>query len=148
MKKEKNIIFCSRDRFGVKPFYYTQVDNKFVFGSEIKQLLQFYSERYVNKKILMNYLVIGYENYNNEEIKDYHAVTEEIEIADDLSGIWIQVERLVGEKYTKIIKMYYEGKSFVEIAEEFGVSKQRVNSMFWNSIKKIQNNKKLFANFV
>jgi predicted DNA-binding protein YlxM (UPF0122 family) len=44
--------------------------------------------------------------------------------------------------------MYYEGKSFVEIAEEFGVSKQRVNSMFWNSIKKIQNNKKLFANFV
>lgn len=48
--KEKNIIFCSRDRFGVKPFYYTQVDNKFIFGSEIKQLLQFYSERYVNKK--------------------------------------------------------------------------------------------------
>ena len=92
--------------------------------------------------------LLQYENYNNEEVKDYHDVTEEVEIADDLSGIWIQVERLVGEKYTKIIKMYYEGKSFVEIAEQFGVSKQRVNSMFWNSIKKIQNNKKLFANFV
>ena len=92
--------------------------------------------------------LLQYENYNNEEIKEYHAVTEEVEITEDLSGIWIQVERLVGEKYTKIIKMYYEGKSFVEIAEEFGVSKQRVNSMFWNSIKKIQNNKKLFANFV
>lgn len=64
--KEKNIIFCSRDRFGVKPFYYTEIDNNFVFGSEIKQLLEFYEDRYVNKKVLMNYLVIGYENYNNE----------------------------------------------------------------------------------
>lgn len=64
--KEKNIIFCSRDRFGVKPFYYTEVDNKFIFGSEIKQLLEFYQDRYVNKTVLMNYLVIGYENYSNE----------------------------------------------------------------------------------
>lgn len=64
--KEKKIIFCSRDRFGVKPFYYTQVDDKFIFGSEIKQLLEFYEDRYINKKVLMNYLVIGYENYDNE----------------------------------------------------------------------------------
>jgi asparagine synthase (glutamine-hydrolysing) len=64
--KEKEIIFCSRDRFGVKPFYYTQVEDKFIFGSEIKQLLEFYGERYVNKKILMDYLVIGYENHTNE----------------------------------------------------------------------------------
>lgn len=64
--KEREIIFCSRDRFGIKPFYYTEVDNKFVFGSEIKQLLEFYDERYVNKKILMDYLVIGYENHTNE----------------------------------------------------------------------------------
>lgn len=64
--KEKEIIFCSRDRFGVKPFYYTEIDSKFIFGSEIKQLLEFYDERYVNKKILMDYLVIGYENHTNE----------------------------------------------------------------------------------
>ncbi|MFA5233466.1 MAG: asparagine synthase (glutamine-hydrolyzing) [Sulfurimonas sp.] len=64
--KEKEIIFCSRDRFGVKPFYYTEVNGKFVFGSEIKQLLAFYDERYVNKKILIDYLVIGYENHTSE----------------------------------------------------------------------------------
>jgi asparagine synthase (glutamine-hydrolysing) len=64
--KRKNIIFCSRDRFGIKPFYYTEVGDKFIFGSEIKQLLEFYDERYVNKKILMDYLVIGYEDHTNE----------------------------------------------------------------------------------
>lgn len=33
---EKKIIFCSRDRFGIKPFYYTVFDNRFYFASEIK----------------------------------------------------------------------------------------------------------------
>ena len=64
--KSKNILFCSRDRFGIKPFYYTEVENKFIFGSEIKQLLEFYTKRYVNKDILMDYLVIGYEDHTNE----------------------------------------------------------------------------------
>jgi asparagine synthase (glutamine-hydrolysing) len=37
---EKNQrLFCARDRFGIKPFYYTQVDGSFLFASEIKALL-------------------------------------------------------------------------------------------------------------
>jgi len=64
--KEKEIIFCSRDRFGVKPFYYTEIDDKFIFASEIKQLLEFYEDKFVNKKILMDYLIIGYEDHTNE----------------------------------------------------------------------------------
>jgi len=64
--KGKNIIFCSRDRFGIKPFYYTNVNNKFIFGSEIKQLLEYYPERYVNKKILIDYLVVGILEHTNE----------------------------------------------------------------------------------
>ena len=35
--KKERIVFCARDRFGVKPFYYTQKNNYFYFGSEIKQ---------------------------------------------------------------------------------------------------------------
>jgi asparagine synthase (glutamine-hydrolysing) len=31
-------LFCSRDRFGIKPFYYIHVGNKFYFASEIKAL--------------------------------------------------------------------------------------------------------------
>ena len=64
--KLKNVIFCSRDRFGVKPFYYTEIDGRFVFGSEIKQLLLFMHKRHVNKKILMDYLILGYEEHTNE----------------------------------------------------------------------------------
>ena len=34
-------LFCARDRFGIKPFYYTVVDNVFYFASEVKVLLPF-----------------------------------------------------------------------------------------------------------
>ncbi|MBI3631234.1 MAG: asparagine synthase (glutamine-hydrolyzing) [Candidatus Sungbacteria bacterium] len=36
---EKSILFCARDRLGVKPFYYHWDGSLFSFGSEIKQLL-------------------------------------------------------------------------------------------------------------
>ena len=32
-------LFIARDRMGVKPFFYTMVDDEFIFGSEIKALL-------------------------------------------------------------------------------------------------------------
>lgn len=38
-------LFCSRDRFGVKPFYYTVVNDQFFFASEIKALLAVLPQR-------------------------------------------------------------------------------------------------------
>jgi asparagine synthase (glutamine-hydrolysing) len=35
----KDELFCARDRFGIKPFYYTINQNKFIFSSEIKPIL-------------------------------------------------------------------------------------------------------------
>lgn len=34
-------LFCARDHFGIKPFYYTIVNNTFYFASEVKALLPF-----------------------------------------------------------------------------------------------------------
>jgi asparagine synthase (glutamine-hydrolysing) len=39
--KRKQLMFCSRDRFGIKPFCYTQLGNRFLAGSEIKQFSVF-----------------------------------------------------------------------------------------------------------
>ena len=33
-------LFCARDRFGVKPFYYSSIGSSFVFASEIKAMLK------------------------------------------------------------------------------------------------------------
>ena len=64
--KVKEIIFCSRDRFGVKPLYYTELHNKFIFGSEIKQLLKFQDRKDANISIVIDYLVANMDDHTNE----------------------------------------------------------------------------------
>jgi len=38
--ERKQNLFCARDRFGIKPFYYTEAGDTFLFASEIKALLE------------------------------------------------------------------------------------------------------------
>jgi asparagine synthase (glutamine-hydrolysing) len=64
--KEKNYVFCSRDRFGIKPFYYAHTDERFIFGSEIKQLLEYFPRRYVNESIVIDYLVTGFLEHTDQ----------------------------------------------------------------------------------
>jgi asparagine synthase (glutamine-hydrolysing) len=37
-------LFCARDHFGIKPFYYTIINNVFYFASEVKALLPFLAQ--------------------------------------------------------------------------------------------------------
>jgi asparagine synthase (glutamine-hydrolysing) len=39
--EKKQELFCARDRFGIKPFYYTVINGSFIFASEIKALLAY-----------------------------------------------------------------------------------------------------------
>ena len=56
-----NSLFLARDFFGIKPLHYTFVDNNFVYGSEIKSILQFPKvQKSFNKKALDNYLSFQY----------------------------------------------------------------------------------------
>ncbi len=40
----KQTLFCARDRFGIKPFYYTHMGDTLYFASEVKALLPFMDE--------------------------------------------------------------------------------------------------------
>ena len=53
---KKNRLFCSRDQFGIKPFYYTVVNNNFYFASEIKTLLPFAENIKLNFDGVKDYL--------------------------------------------------------------------------------------------
>ena len=56
-------VFLSRDRFGVKPLYYYEGNNTFVFASEMKALMPFLPEKVVSDNFgQMKEDVFGYES--------------------------------------------------------------------------------------
>ena len=59
-------MFCSRDRLGIKPFYYYMTDEEFIVSSEIKQILEYGVKPKVNEKVLFTFLFYGIENFSNE----------------------------------------------------------------------------------
>ena len=64
---ETKSIFCSRDRFGIKPFYYIHNDTGFYFASEIKALKQIPGfDAVVNLNHIQRYLDLGIVVYKDE----------------------------------------------------------------------------------
>lgn len=58
---EKNqTLFCARDRFGIKPFYYTVQGSTFYFASEIKALLPFMDEAATDLEGFKDYLAFQF----------------------------------------------------------------------------------------
>jgi asparagine synthase (glutamine-hydrolysing) len=54
-------MFCARDRFGIKPFYYYTDNEKFVFGSEIKAILESEDiDKTMSIDALDSYFAFGY----------------------------------------------------------------------------------------
>jgi len=58
--EKRQRLFCARDRFGIKPFYYAVVDDVFYFASEAKALLPFLPEIRTNEAALAEYLTFQY----------------------------------------------------------------------------------------
>jgi len=59
--KKKNLLFLARDRLGVKPLHYAQVNNQFIFGSEIKSILVHPNvQREIDLPSLSKYLTFEY----------------------------------------------------------------------------------------
>ena len=58
-------IFCARDRFGVKPFYYIDTPTEFAFGSEIRQLLPLVERRVAEDDLVSDFLVCGLTDHTN-----------------------------------------------------------------------------------
>jgi asparagine synthase (glutamine-hydrolysing) len=53
-------LFCARDRFGIKPFYYAEIDGKLIFASEIKAVLPLLPAIETNAAALAEYMTFQY----------------------------------------------------------------------------------------
>lgn len=91
-------LFCARDRFGIKPFYYTVVDNTLYFASEIKALLPFVKSIETDLDGFRDYLTYQFCLDGKTLFKGIHEL---------LPGHYLQVRhgQLKIERYWEV---YYE----------------------------------------
>ncbi len=72
--KEKK-LFAARDRFGVKPFYYSSLSGSFYFASEIKSILAVTQKDAPNIAVWANYFSFGSYGMPDETFyKDVHQL--------------------------------------------------------------------------
>lgn len=79
---QQKTLFAARDRFGIKPFYYFQDNNRFIFASEIKALLPMVDKLAPNDKIIFEYLIYNRTDQLSEtffknihKLKHGHSLT-------------------------------------------------------------------------
>lgn len=107
-----NKIFCSRDRFGVKPFNYSVINNQFIFSSEIKTIINYFPNL---KK--PNYNVIA--NFCRTSIGAQIKETwfEDVFRLEPSHNLIIQNGQLKIYKYWEYPKIVINNKSFTDSCE-------------------------------
>lgn len=114
-------LFCARDPFGIKPFYYYHREDVFLFGSEIKSFLEYPKfQKKLNKEILGPYLSFSFTPTTETFFKDVYRLNPGCS--------------LIYKNGTVEISTFYEvqfhskEKEFSEVVEEISTTmKESVN---------------------
>ena len=73
--KRTQKLFGARDHFGIKPYYYSQMGNTLMFGSEIKSFLKHPAfKKELNEKALKHYLVFQYNPLEETFFKNVYKL--------------------------------------------------------------------------
>ena len=121
-------LFCARDRFGEKPFYYYKDDNKFVFASEIKALWEAGIEKSVNNKFVYDYLLFGTIQDINDLKSSFYQNIYNLEPAH-----YLEIDKPGNLKIEQYWKIDYQNINYsISIAD----AKEQFLSLFTDSIKK------------
>jgi asparagine synthase (glutamine-hydrolysing) len=84
-------LFVARDRLGIKPLYYTQMDGRLIFGSEIKAILQHPSvQACLNAEGLSNFLSLKYVPAPQTMFKGIYALPPGCSLTGDENGVKVR----------------------------------------------------------
>ncbi|HCA42553.1 MAG TPA: asparagine synthase (glutamine-hydrolyzing) [Bacteroidetes bacterium] len=144
---KKNKFFAARDRFGVKPFYYSFKNNIFYFASEIKTLWSAGIKKEFNLKTLSNYFVYStyglpeetfYNNINQlpggyaieydlntqnfKTFKWYNFEEKIYEREEKFNSLDSQLEKIFTEEYTALLSETIDYRFRADVPVGFNIS--------------------------
>jgi len=118
---KKDRYFCARDRYGKKPFYYYLKDNKFIFSSMIKPIINILGfTPKLNKVALSQYLQYFVPLTPNTFYTDINKL-------DSASYLLYENNKLS-------IKKYYKIKTYKKIDDE-GIALKHIEDILFNSVE-------------
>jgi asparagine synthase (glutamine-hydrolysing) len=113
----KNKVFCSRDRFGEKPFYYYQDAQGFYFASEPKQLFKAGVKKRLNENVVLDYLQSAILDHTNQTFfSDVFSLPAGSSLVYDLTSNEFEINEywklgptndLTGIDYAEAKKQFY-----------------------------------------
>lgn len=113
-KKDKT-LFCARDRYGIKPFYYYKDSHRFIFGSEIKQIIDFKINKGINDEIIYDFLIFNFVDHTPETFFKYiHKLPSGFKISIREGNFrispWYRLEENIDDdlRGEKLYKQFYE----------------------------------------
>lgn len=114
--KPKNRIFLSRDRFGIKPFYYTDMPNYFAFCSEIKGIVGVFGElREVNESYMHYFLTSPLLDDGEETFfKDVKSLSPAHNAVYDLNNGSLKITRYWTVNREAFYEKYIMGRDVYE----------------------------------
>ncbi len=84
---KKQRLFCARDRLGIKPFYYTIQNGRFVFASEMKALFELPGVRAeMNRAALPEFFALGYISSEDTMYAGVHKLLPGHRLSIQLGG--------------------------------------------------------------
>ncbi len=87
-------LFCSRDRFGIKPFYYWFDGKHFAFASEIKALLKLpFVKTEINKPLISDFVVFSRHHTRESLYKGIYQLLPSHNLTIDLKKINLHISR-------------------------------------------------------
>ena len=77
LNKKNNEIIFSRDRFGEKPFFFTNLNNEFYFSSEVNSIISIIPEaNEVNHNNILRFCINGYKSLKKKNETFYKNIQE------------------------------------------------------------------------
>ncbi len=108
------MMFCARDRFGIKPFYYAVVDGMFYFASEMKAILPFLPDIETDIEGFKDYLTFQFCIGN-------HTLFKGIKVLEPAHCIYIEKSHIKIKRYWQVyynLDWDHTEKYFVERLDE------------------------------
>ncbi|GAL83770.1 hypothetical protein MYP_998 [Sporocytophaga myxococcoides] len=119
----ENSILLARDRFGIKPLYYYEDEDKFLFASELKSLLAYNIERNVDNTAVLQYLQFGF-------IPAPHSIIKGVRKLEP--GTYLNVKK----RDLKVCRYYDLTEKSIPITDNYDTAKRKIIEMLDDSVEK------------